>query len=149
QFVVAEALRKAHTPAVAEFAQQREHLPLHLRRGALGRIAEINLVLNLQPAQLRVEHAQFFVDGHPGFSKDSLGVSRLRNEIPVGHKRDGTKVPKGGYQLSAISYELSALSRHPSAKPPGLLVPPPLRCHPERSRGTCFVLRLGTRHRNR
>src|SRR6185295_19472061 len=51
-FVVAEALRKAHAPAVAEFAQQGKHLPLHLRGGALGRIAEINLVLNLQPAQL-------------------------------------------------------------------------------------------------
>jgi len=52
------------------------------------------------------------------------------------------KYPKAAisFQLSAFSFQLSALRRHPSAKPPGLLVPPPLRCHPERSRGTCFVL---------
>ena len=54
-FVVAEALGKAHPAAIAEFAQQGEHLPFDIRGRTLGRIAEINLVLDLQPAQLRVE----------------------------------------------------------------------------------------------
>ena len=67
-FVVAEALGKTHAAAVAEFAQQGEHLPLDVGRRSLGRVAEINLVLDLQPAQLRVQQGQFFVDGHPEIS---------------------------------------------------------------------------------
>src|SRR6266567_4637431 len=39
-FVVAEALRKAHASAVGEFAQQSQHLPLEIRRWLLLRIAE-------------------------------------------------------------------------------------------------------------
>ena len=67
-FVVAEALLEAHPPAVAELAQQAQHLPLDIRGRLLGRIAEINFVLDLEPAQLRFKKSQFFVESHREFS---------------------------------------------------------------------------------
>ena len=67
-FVVTEALRETHASAVTEFAQQGQYFPLNIGRGSLGGIAEIDLVLDLQPAQLRVQQSQFFVDSHPEIS---------------------------------------------------------------------------------
>src|ERR1022692_3624378 len=55
-FVVAVALGKAHASAVGKLAQQREHLPFNVGGRPLGGIAEINLVLDLQPAQLSLEY---------------------------------------------------------------------------------------------
>src|SRR5271167_2434169 len=67
-FVVAEALLEAHPPAVAELAQQAQHLPLDIRGRFLGRVAEINFILDLEPAQLGFKKSQFFVESHREFS---------------------------------------------------------------------------------
>ena len=61
--------------------------------GRLVRIAEENLVLDLQAAQLRVEKIQFFVDGH-GVSMRQFRECNGEGEVPVGHEGDGTKVPQ-------------------------------------------------------
>ncbi len=63
-FVVAVALGKAHASAVGKFAQQGEHLPLDIGGRPLGRIAEVDLILDLQPAELGLEYVQFFIGGH-------------------------------------------------------------------------------------
>src|ERR1039458_4336520 len=62
--VVLEALRKTQARAIAELANQREHLPFHVRGRPFARIVEENLVLDLQPAQLLIEQTQFFISGH-------------------------------------------------------------------------------------
>src|ERR1700690_1458529 len=54
-FVVAEALLEAHPSAIAEFTQQAQHFPLDVGGGLLGRVAEIDLVLDLKAAQLRLK----------------------------------------------------------------------------------------------
>ena len=96
-FVVAEALLKAHPSAVAELAQQAQHLPLDIRGRLLGGVAEINFVLDLEPAQLRLKKNQFFVDSHREFSNHSVGRSEQAGEVPIGHRRDGTKVTEGSF----------------------------------------------------
>src|SRR5437667_7674541 len=54
-FVVAKTLSETHAAAITELAQQTENLPLDVRRRLLARIAEVNLVLDLQAPQARVE----------------------------------------------------------------------------------------------
>src|SRR5580704_9612421 len=56
-FVVAETLLEAHPSAIAELAQHAQHFPLDIRRRLFGWVAEINFVLDLEPAQLRFEHS--------------------------------------------------------------------------------------------
>src|SRR5208282_3600714 len=63
-FVVTVTLGEVHAAAVGELAQHAQHLPLNVSGRALLRVAEINLVLDLQTAQLRVENVQFLVGGH-------------------------------------------------------------------------------------
>src|SRR3984957_9432138 len=55
-FVVAKALGKTHASAIGKFAQQGEHLPLDVSGRPLGRVAEENFVLDLQPPQLGLEN---------------------------------------------------------------------------------------------
>ena len=52
--VVAVALRKVHFGAVGELAEQVQYFPLKVVWRTLGRIAEEDLVLNLEPAKIRV-----------------------------------------------------------------------------------------------
>src|SRR5580658_7072011 len=68
-FVITEALLKAHSSTVAELTQQAQHLPLDIRGRLLGGVAEINLVLDLEPAQLAFKKSQFFVESHREISK--------------------------------------------------------------------------------
>src|SRR5580693_1979282 len=63
-FVVPEALLKAHPSAVTKLAQHAEHLPLDIRGGFLGGVAEVDFVLDLEPAQLGFKKSQFFVESH-------------------------------------------------------------------------------------
>src|SRR5579872_1013396 len=63
-FVVAVALREIHAAAIRKLPQQGEDLPLDIGRWALGRVAEKDLVLDLQTAQLGVEYGQFLVERH-------------------------------------------------------------------------------------
>src|SRR5579859_3867172 len=63
-FVVAITLGEVHAAAVGKLAQQAQYLPLDVSGRPLGRVAEIDLVLDLQTPQLRVENVQFLVGGH-------------------------------------------------------------------------------------
>src|SRR5580704_18369876 len=101
-FVVAETLRKGQPPAVAEFAQQTQNLPLHVGGRFLGGVAEIDFVLDLEPAQLRLEVRQFFVNGHREFSsRQSRFYRGLGTRYRSVTAEDGTKVPNlGGNYLA-------------------------------------------------
>src|SRR5437660_5009666 len=70
-FVVAKTLSETHAAAITEFAEQTEDLPLDVRGRLLAWIAKVNLVLDFQSSQVRVEKVQFFVDGHLDFSSRS------------------------------------------------------------------------------
>src|SRR5580692_9196392 len=83
-FVVAKALLEVHAAAVAELAQQAEHLPLDVGGGLFGRVAEIDFVLDLEPAQLRLKVSQFLVDSHQGFSQQQC---RARAQSRRGTRR--------------------------------------------------------------
>src|SRR2546427_9032864 len=54
-FVVAKTLSETHAAAITEFAEQTEDLPLDVRGRLLAWITEVNLVLDLQSSQVRVE----------------------------------------------------------------------------------------------
>src|SRR5437879_13274307 len=54
-FVVAKTLSETHAAAITEFAEQTENLPLDVRGRLLAWIAKVNLVLDLQSSQVRVE----------------------------------------------------------------------------------------------
>src|SRR5205807_10005583 len=54
-FVVAKTLSETHAAAITEFAEQTEDLPLDVRGRLLAWIAKVNLVLDLQSSQVRVE----------------------------------------------------------------------------------------------
>ena len=71
-FVIAETLGEAHASTIGKLAQQGEHLPLDISGGPLGRVAEVDFVLDLQPAELGLEHIQFFISGHLGISKSTV-----------------------------------------------------------------------------
>ena len=63
--VVPKALRKAHAAAaIGELAQCGKHLPFKVGRRLFLWIIEENLVLDLQPPQVRLKHIHFFIDGH-------------------------------------------------------------------------------------
>jgi hypothetical protein len=83
-FVVAVALGEVHASAIGEFAQQAQYLPLDVSGRALGRIAEVDLVLDLQAAQLRVEYVQFLVRGHRSLHAQ-FNEACSRGEVPSGH----------------------------------------------------------------
>src|SRR6202140_2064188 len=90
--VVPEALRKTHPGAIAELANQREHLPFDVGGRPFGRIIEENLVLDLQPAKLLIEEIQLFINGHKYPPAKTLALQAWYGEVPAGHVRDGTKV---------------------------------------------------------
>jgi len=103
-FVITVTLGKTHAAAVGEFAQQGEYLPLDIGGRTLGRVAEVDLILDLQPAQLSLEHVQFFIGGHWESPGNSVVRRGRGGEVPGGHRGYGTKV----IQLLALSYWLLA-----------------------------------------
>ena len=112
--VIAVALREIHAAAVGEFAQQAEHLPLHVGGWTLGRIAEEDLVLDLQTAQLRVENIQFFVSGHKSLHAQCSEQSRAGARYPSVTEGNGTKVSgalAAGYQPRAVIGSASSARR--------------------------------------
>src|SRR5947209_10914471 len=91
-FVVAIALGEIHASAIGEFPQHRQHLPLDVGGRTLLRIAEKNLVLDLQTAQLGIEYVQLFVDRHRYLRSQCRSVDKARASDGLGTEGYGTKV---------------------------------------------------------
>src|SRR5437870_9978463 len=60
-FVVAKRLGETRAAAITEFAEQTENLALDSRPSLLVRTAKVNLVLDRQAPQVRVDQSQLFV----------------------------------------------------------------------------------------
>src|ERR1700674_514738 len=114
-FVVAEALLEAHPSAITELAQQAQHLPLDIGGRLLGRIAEINLVLNLEPPQLRLKQSQFFVDSHREFSNSQCRAyatgGRGTRWSPEGWNESHSQAAVSS-QHSAIRFPITCFDAH-------------------------------------
>ena len=101
-FVVAIALGEIHAAAVGELAQQAQYLPLKVSGRPLLRIAEEDLVLDFQTAQLRVENIQFLVGGHKCLQAQCSNAQGCRTRYLWVTKGHGTKVRAVGFWLLAF-----------------------------------------------
>ena len=105
--VVLEALRKTQPRAVAELANEREHLPFDVGGRPFGGIVEENLVLDLQPAQLLIEQTSVLpqwsqISPSQQLSVRGMGLARF----PPDTKEMVRKYRKTSCQLSAVSYSV-------------------------------------------